>query len=157
MIGLRALCALPFSFRSLSSVNNGRVVIHRSPVFGSTQIRRFDSPQPRYSPLDAEPSDDPELFDVLLSDVDYCVLRGGVSEELGCTYLSRALKILKPMPEINGILFGLHRRPFFAIPTTYEGNSYNLRHWLVVHILVLRSKLKFSNQSTSLLTTHHSF
>lgn len=96
MIGLRALRTLLFSLRSLSSVNNGRVVIHRSPLFGSTQIRRFDSPQPRYSPLDAEPSNDLELFDVLLSDVDHRVLRGGVSEELGCTYLSRAPKILKP-------------------------------------------------------------
>ena len=129
MIGLRARRALPFSFRSLSSVNNGRVAIRRSPVFHSTQIRRFDSRQPRCNLLDAEPSDDPELFDVLLSDVDYRVLRGGVSEELGCTYLSRAPKILKPMPEINGILFGLHHQPFFAVPTTYEENSYNL-HFL---------------------------
>src|SRR4051812_6171779 len=126
MIGLRALRTLPFSFRSLSSVNNGRIAIHRSPVLGFTQVRRFDSCPSRYSLLDAEPSDDPNLFDVLLTDVDYRVLRGGVSEELGCIYLSRASKILKPASEINGILFGLHYRPFFAIPTTYGENSYNL-------------------------------
>ena len=129
MIGLRALRTFPFSFRSLSSVNNGRVAIHRSPVLGFTQIRRFDSYQPRYSPLHAEPSDDPDLFDILLTDVDYRVLRGGVSEELGCIYLSHASKTLKPTPEINGILFGLHHRPFFTIPTTYGENSYNL-HFL---------------------------
>ena len=123
MIKLRALRTLPFSFRSLCSVNNGRVAIHRSPVLGSTQIRRFGSNQTRYSPLDATPS---ELFDVLLTDVDHRILHGGVSEKLGCTYLSRATKILKPMPEI---LFGQHHRPFFAIGTTYEKISCNL-HFL---------------------------
>lgn len=91
MIRLRALCTLPFPFRSLSSVNNDRVGIHRSPIFGSTQIRRFGSTQiRRYSLLDAKPSDNPELFDVLLTDVDHRILHGGVSEKLGCTYLSRA-------------------------------------------------------------------
>lgn len=40
--------------------------------------------------LDAKPSDNPELFDVLLTDVDHRILHGGVSEKLGCTYLSRA-------------------------------------------------------------------
>ena len=124
MIGLRALRTLPFSFRSLSSVNNGRVAIHRSPVFGSIQIRRVT-----YSLLDAEPSDDPELFDVLLQDVDHRILNGGVSEELGYTYLSPAAKVLKPIPEINGILFGPHQRPFFTITTTFRQSSYHL-HFL---------------------------
>jgi hypothetical protein len=127
---IRALRTLPSSFRSLSSVNNGRVAVHRSPIFGSTQIRRFGSTQiRRYSLLDTKPSDNPELFDVLLTDVDHRILHGGVSEKLGCTYLSRATKILKPMPEINGILFGQHHRPFFAVGTTYEKISYNL-HFL---------------------------
>ena len=97
------------------------------PLFGSSQIRRFSSTQiRRYSLLDAKPSDNPELFDVLLTDVDHRILHGGVSEKLGCTYLSRATKILKPMPEI---LFGQHHRPFFAIGTTYEKISCNL-HFL---------------------------
>jgi len=128
MIGLRTLRTLPCSFRSLSSVNNGRVAIHRSPVFRSTQIRDFGSTQIR-SLLDVMPSDNPELFDVVFTDVDRRVLRRGVSEKLGCSYLSRAANILKPMPEIKGILFGFHQRPFFAITTTYEQISYNL-HFL---------------------------
>jgi hypothetical protein len=111
MIKLRTLRTLPFSFHPLRSVNNGRVAIHRSLVFGSSQIRRFGSTR-RYSLLDAKPSDNPELFDVILTDVDHRVLHRGVSEKLSCSYLSRATKILKPMPEINGILFGLHHRPF---------------------------------------------
>ena len=130
MIGLRTLRTLPFTFRPLSSVNKGHVAIHRSPVFGSTQTRCSSPTQiRRYSLLDPEPSDNPELFDVLLTDVDHRVLRGGVSEKLGCDYLSRAAKILKPIPEINGILFGPHHRPFFAFATTYEQFSYNL-HFL---------------------------
>jgi hypothetical protein len=88
-------------------MNNSHIAIHRSPVFGSTRIRR--STQIRYGLLDAEPSDDPELFDVLLTDVDHRILHRGVSEELGCTYLSPATKVLKPIPEINGVLFGLHQ------------------------------------------------
>jgi hypothetical protein len=109
-------------------MNNSRVAIHRSPLFGSSQIRRFGSTR-RYSLLDAKPSDNPELFDVLFTDVDHRVLHGGVSEKLGCSYLSRATKILKPMPEVNGILFGVHHRPFFSLLTTYEKYSHNL-HFL---------------------------
>jgi hypothetical protein len=129
MIRLRTLRTLPFSFRPLSSVNNGHEAIHRSPLFASSQIRRFGSTQIHYSPLDAKPSDNPELFDVLLADVDYRVLHRGVSEKLSCSYLSRATKILKPMPEVDGILFGVHHRPFFALVTTYKKPSYNL-HFL---------------------------
>jgi hypothetical protein len=129
MIGLRTLRTLPFSFRPLTSVNNGRLVIHRSPLFRSSQIRHFDSTLRRYSPLDAKPSDNPELYDFLFTDVDHRVLHRGVSEKLGSTYLSRATKTLKPMPEVNGILFGPHHRPFFSLATTYEQKSYNL-HFL---------------------------
>ena len=83
MIRLRSLRTLPFSFRPLSSVNNGRVAIHRSPLFGSSQIRRFSSTQiRRYSLLNAKPPDNPELFDVLLTDVNHRVPHGGVSEKL---------------------------------------------------------------------------
>jgi hypothetical protein len=83
MIRLRSLRTLPFSFCPLRSVNNGRVAIHRSPLFGSSQIRRFSSTQiRRYSLLNAKPSDNPELFDVLLTDVNHRVLHGGVSEKL---------------------------------------------------------------------------
>ena len=129
MIWLRALRTLPFPFRSLNSVNNGRVAIHRSPVFGSTQIHRFGSDRSYSLLLDAEPTDNPNLFDVLLTDVDHRVLHGGVSEKLGCSYLSCATQTLKPMPEIKGILFGPHHRPFFSLATTYEQISYNL-HFL---------------------------
>ena len=127
MIRLGTLRTLPFSFRSLSSVNNGRVAIHRSPVFGSPRICRFGSTQIRpYGLFDFKPSDNPDLFDVLLTDVDHRLLHGEVSEELGCTYLSRAAPVLKPMPEIDGILFGVHNRPFFALTTTYEQITYNV-------------------------------
>jgi hypothetical protein len=129
MTRLRALCTLPSPFRSLRSVNNGRVAIHRSPVFGSTQIRRFSSHQTLHSPLDAEPSDNPNFFDVLLIDIDHHVLHRGVSEKLDCSYLSRATKTLKPIPEIKGVLFGSHCRPFFSLITTYEQTSCNL-HFL---------------------------
>jgi hypothetical protein len=127
MIRLRALRALPSSFRSLSSVN-GRLAIHRSPVFGSTQIRRFASAR-LSGLLDAEPSDNPDLFDVLLPDVNHNVLHGAVSERLGNNYLSPAAKVQKPAPEINGILFGTHHRPFFGLTATYGQSSHHL-HFL---------------------------
>jgi hypothetical protein len=83
MIRLRSLRTLLYFYRPLSSVNNGRVAIHPSPLFGSSQIRRFSSTQIcRYSPLNAKPSDNPEGFDVLLADVNHRVLHGGVSEKL---------------------------------------------------------------------------
>jgi hypothetical protein len=146
MIRSMALRTQPFSFRPLISVNNGRVAVLPSPVFsstqiccsgsaqirrlGTTQIRRSGSAQTRRSSLlDTEPSDNPDLFDILLTGVDHRILYGEVSEMLGCDYLSRTAKTLKPTPEINGILFGRHHRPFFTIPTTYEDLSYNL-HFL---------------------------
>ena len=125
MIGLRTLRTLPFSSRSLSSVNNGRVAIHRSPVFGSTQTRCFGCTR-HYRVLDVEPSHDPEHINALFTNVDHCVLHGELSLKLGCSYLSRIAKTLKPMPEINGILFGVHSRPLFALATTYNRLSYHL-------------------------------
>jgi hypothetical protein len=130
MIRLRTLRTLPFSFLSLSSVNNGRVAIHRSSLFGSSQIRRFGSTQIHHNGLlDARPSDNSELFNVLLTKADCRVLHGGLSEKLGLQLPSRVTKILKPMPEVNGIVFGVHHRPLFALVTTYEKLSYNL-HFL---------------------------
>ena len=74
MVRLRSLRTLPFSFHPLTFSNDGRVTIH-DRRFSSTQIRR-------YSLLNAKPSDNPELFDVLLTDVNHRVLHGGVLEKL---------------------------------------------------------------------------
>jgi len=125
MIKLRALRTLPFSFRSLCSVNNGRVAIHRSPVLGSTQIRRFGSNQTRYSPLDATPS---ELFDVLLTDVDHRILHGGVSEKPGCTTFCVLQRSWNQIPEINGILFGLRSLPLLQLMSRLPIICTSVRH-----------------------------
>src|SRR2546429_662977 len=126
MIRPAALRTSPFSFRSLSSALNGRIVVQRSPIsVPRKSVVWFSS----INLLDAEPSDNPELYDILLADVDHRMLHGAVSESLDCDYLSRATKTLEPKPELNGIMFGRHYQPFFSIPTTFENRSYNL-HFL---------------------------
>jgi len=128
MIRLRALCTLPFPFRSLSSVNNDRVGIHRSPIFGSTQIRRFGSSNPSLVYLTLSP----QIIQSFSMSYSRTLTIVYFMEECRKSWAAPTFRVLlKPMPEINGILFGLHHRPFFALATTYEQISYNL-HFLFV-------------------------
>ena len=115
-----AFCA---SHTSLSSTLARPATVYGSLVFG----RRFHLPYfvPGNGPIDPGPVEDPNGFDVLVSDVDDPKLRKEISETLGFQYLSRApiFPDQKPASEIQGILYGMHNRPFFPLVTTIEGQS----------------------------------
>ncbi|KAI9862777.1 MAG: hypothetical protein M1813_004273 [Trichoglossum hirsutum] len=100
----------------------------RSSGFSPTHLRRFHSPFYRQGsgPIDPEATDDPDNFDVLVSDVNYLKLREEISKRLGIGYLSRVPKLpelQKPSSEIKGILYGVHHRPFFALATSLESQG----------------------------------
>jgi hypothetical protein len=84
----------------------------KPPVF-SSRIRRFHSStyQRGDGPIDPDPSYNPDVFDVLISDVNHDKLGREVSKALGHEYLTRTQPPLKPLREINGVLFGFHRLP----------------------------------------------
>lgn len=124
MIRLVANRTLPLSFRSLScaypswsGLPNASFRIHSTRRFSLYKLG---------GPIDAEPEDNPDLFDVLLTDVSYKSLTEDVSEKLGYKYLSRAPKtdLLKMSPQIKGYLFGARSRPFFPFITTFNNQSH---------------------------------
>jgi hypothetical protein len=93
----------------LSSTHIRPAAVRKSLAFGSTQICRLGLPIYRVGsgPIDPDPSEDPELFDVLLPGLNYHIIHGDISKKLGCEYLSRVPKhveFLKPSAEISGIL-----------------------------------------------------
>lgn len=62
--------------------------------------------------------DEDENFDILISDINLKVLLNDISDRLGHPYLSRVPdgEIVKPINIVNGILFGIHDRPFPFFP-----------------------------------------
>jgi hypothetical protein len=76
--------------------------------------------------LSPGPVEDPNGFDILVSDVNDPKLHKEISEMLGFQYLSRApiFPDQKPASEIQGILYGMHNRPFFPLVTTIEGQTH---------------------------------
>jgi len=66
-------------------------------------------------PIDVAPADMPELFDVLLTDVDDNVLHNEISTALGSAYLSETPHLTSPQTTVDGIVFGKYKRAFFPL------------------------------------------
>jgi hypothetical protein len=82
-------------------------------------------------PIDVAPADMPELFDILLSDVDDNLLYNDISTALGSAYLSETPHLTSPHTTVDGILFGVHSRVVFplVVQLSHKPSSY------VVHFL----------------------
>jgi hypothetical protein len=118
----------PATFRVLSSpFCSSSFKQIRSPL--TLRSRALSSAQYPTGPIDPDPADDWNAFDVLISDIDYPKLNGEVSKLVGHHYLSRVPEILKPKREVHGIMYGIHRRLLFTLVTTYGHRSYYV-HWL---------------------------
>ncbi|CAG8556999.1 16916_t:CDS:1, partial [Gigaspora rosea] len=70
----------------------------------------------------------PEMYDVLLTDVDSKDLHEAISKMLKIKYLSYSPD--KEFKEVNGIIFGKHRRIFVSLPVTIKRKTKNV-HFLV--------------------------
>ena len=94
-------------------------------------IRRFGLLTCRQGsgPIGPGPPFNPDIYDVLVTDVDYYRLTGEISKMLGHDYQAHAPPPLKPLREINGTLYGAHRRPLFGIATTFQQRSHYI-HFL---------------------------
>jgi hypothetical protein len=135
MIRSRALRILQRPLSPLSSTHVLRPAVQRAPVLGLIQTRRFSQLPAKVCnvapPTDAEPTENPELFDVLLTGIDSPALHGEISERLGVRYLSPIPDIpalLRPSSEVNGVTYGVHERMFFPLITSFRGRTYNIHY-----------------------------
>ena len=68
----------------------------------------------------------PELFDILLTDVNEEVLHNEISTALGSpgsAYLSETSRLTSPRATVDGIVFGRHDRMFFPLVVRLHGNN----------------------------------
>ncbi|OXV08941.1 hypothetical protein Egran_03296 [Elaphomyces granulatus] len=82
-------------------------------------------------PIDVTPDNMPELFDILLSDIDENVLQNEISTALGSAYLSKTPHLTTPHTTIDGIMFGRHRRVLFPLVLRFPKKSSSM----VVHFI----------------------
>ncbi|OCK73432.1 hypothetical protein K432DRAFT_430593 [Lepidopterella palustris CBS 459.81] len=90
---------------------------------GSDHHHYLSDPYLYQGPIDVTPADMPELFDILLSDIDEKVLHNEVSTELGSAYLSETPCLTSPHNTVNGIVFGEHSRALFPLVVRFPRKS----------------------------------
>ena len=73
----------------------------------------------------------PDLYDILLSDIDEKVLHNEISTALGSAYLSETPHLTSPLATVNGIMFGRNDRVFFPLVVRFHRKS----HSYVMHFL----------------------
>ena len=82
-------------------------------------------------PIDVAPADMPELFDILLSDINDNLLHNEISTALGSAYLSETPHLTSPHATVDGIMFGKHNRVLFPMVVRLPRKS----HSYVIHFL----------------------
>jgi hypothetical protein len=82
-------------------------------------------------PIDVTPADMPELFDILLYDIDEKVLHDEISTALKSAYLSETPHLTSPHPTVDGIMFGNHNRVLFPLVVRIPRKS----HSYTIHFL----------------------
>ena len=82
-------------------------------------------------PIDVTTDNMPQLFDILLSDIDENVLQNEISTMLGSSYLSETPHLTTPHTTIDGIMFGEHDRVLFPLVLRFPNKASSI----VVHFL----------------------
>ena len=82
-------------------------------------------------PIDVAPTDMPDLYDILLSDIDEKVLHNEISTALGSAYLSETPHLISPLATVDGIMFGRNDRVLFPLVVRLPRKS----HSYVIHFL----------------------
>jgi hypothetical protein len=96
----------------------------------SSDPYHYELPRPDLCLIDVTPTEMPELFDILLSDVDEKVLYNEISTTLGLAYLSET-HLTSPHATVDGIMFGRHKRVLFPLVVKLRRKSCSY----VVHFL----------------------
>jgi len=107
-----------------------RTTVCPSPT-GSDHHHYLSNPDLYQGPIDVTPADMPELFDILLSDIDEKVLHDEISTKLGSAYLSETPHLTSPYTTVNGIVFGEHHRVLFPLVVRLPRKP----HSYVIHFL----------------------
>ena len=107
-----------------------RTTVCPSPT-GSDHHHYLSNPDLYQGPIDVTPADMPELFDILLSDIDEKVLHDEISTELGSAYLLETPHLTSPYTTINGIVFGDYHRVLFPLVVRLPRKP----HSYVIHFL----------------------
>jgi len=107
-----------------------RKTVCPSPA-GSDHHHYLSCPDLYQGPIDVTPADMPELFDILLSDIDEKVLHNEISTALGSAYLSETPHLTSPYTTVNGIMFGIHNRVLFPLVVRLPRKL----HSYVIHFL----------------------
>jgi hypothetical protein len=81
-------------------------------------------------PIDTIPANMPELFDILLSDVDENLLHNEISTQLGTPYLSDTPHLQTPLPTVDGIVFGDLHRVMFSLAVRFRNQPSSNVHFL---------------------------
>ena len=82
-------------------------------------------------PIDVAPTDMPDLYDILLSDIDEKVLHNEISTALGSAYLSKTPHLTSPLTTVDGIVFSRYNRVLFPLVIRLPRKS----HSYIMHFL----------------------
>ncbi|OCK91794.1 uncharacterized protein K441DRAFT_664376 [Cenococcum geophilum 1.58] len=74
-------------------------------------------------PIDVAPTDMPDLYDILLSDIDEEALHNEISTALGSAYLSETPHLTSPLATVDGIVFSKHHRVLFPLVVRLPGKT----------------------------------
>jgi len=97
---------------------------------GSDHHHYLSRPDLYQGPIDVAPADMPDLFDIVLSDIDEKILQNEISTALGSAYLSEKPHPTRPHTTVDGIMFGIHDRVIFPLVVNiHKSRSY------VIHFL----------------------
>ena len=73
----------------------------------------------------------PNLYDILLSDIDEKVLHNEISTALGSAYLSETPHLTSPLATVDGIVFGEYNRVLSPLVIRFPCKS----HSYIIHFL----------------------
>ena len=104
-------------------------VEYRFPLFAN-MFSYLTRPDLYPGPIDVAPADMPELFDILLPDVDDNLLHNEISTALGSAYLSETPHLTSPHTTVDGILYGRHRRVLFPLVVRLSKSSSYVVHFV---------------------------
>jgi len=103
-------------------------------------------------PIDVAPTDMPDLYDILLSDIDEKVLHDEISTALGSAYLSETPHLTSPHLTVDGIIFGKHCRVLFPLVVRLPGKS---RSYVIHFLYDSGSPFTFLSQEVCGVPTRH--
>jgi len=103
-------------------------------------------------PIDVAPTDMPDLYDILLSDIDEEVLHNEISTALRSAYLSETPHLTSPLATVDGIMFSKHNHVLFPLVVRLPGKK--SRSYVMHFLYNSGSPFTFLSQEVYGVPTH---